>query len=321
MVISCTSFKLKTRSEVAHKTPQASTPTPIPTQEPLLVVESSDDEQQNPPEEPKASESVTSQSAVPTKAIKIGVILGPGGALTWAHLGVLKELARNKIQPVGIVGVEWASVVAASYAEKGSINQAEWDLGKIHGQDVIKKNLVGKTIDGREFSEISSEWNSIYTNKRIDAAAVSYGCPAINLKTGQVAMYAKGSTLAVLNNCIPYPPLFKPYGGFVSGVREIKMMADFLRTKGADKIILVNVLEHPSKSDRLFANMDWDNQVIWSEISILYQTKHIGVDYLLSVPVDGFNYFDFESSKEILRKGIQNSVTPIKSMLDKLGMN
>lgn len=46
---------------------------------------------------------------------RIGLVLGAGAARGWAHIGVLKELAKHGIQPDIVCGCSIGALVAASY--------------------------------------------------------------------------------------------------------------------------------------------------------------------------------------------------------------
>jgi NTE family protein len=100
-------FPTTAQNETPSAQPQ---PTPVPMASP-----------------PPPSAPIPSATPLPPRVLpKIGVILGPGGMKTFAHLGVLREMNRARIPVHAIVGLEWGAVMAGAFATQGQINDAEW---------------------------------------------------------------------------------------------------------------------------------------------------------------------------------------------------
>src|SRR6185437_8545528 len=72
----------------------------------------------------------------PTEAKKVAVILGPGGAKAFAHVGVLRAFQQQRIPVSKIIGLEWGALIAGLYADKGQVNDVEWKLYKMEQHDL-----------------------------------------------------------------------------------------------------------------------------------------------------------------------------------------
>lgn len=71
-------------------------------------------------------------NGVPTgKLLPVGVWLGPGAIRSFAHIGVLRALQKSQVPIVAIGGMEWGSLVAASFATSRGANEVEWEMMKL----------------------------------------------------------------------------------------------------------------------------------------------------------------------------------------------
>jgi NTE family protein len=58
--------------------------------------------------------------------MKIGLALGSGSARGWAHIGVIRELARMGIEPQIICGTSIGSLVGAAYVSDSLDKLEQW---------------------------------------------------------------------------------------------------------------------------------------------------------------------------------------------------
>jgi NTE family protein len=142
-----------------------------------------------------------------TSGIKVGLALGGGAARGWAHIGVLKALAKAGIVPDIIAGTSIGAVVGGCYAA-GHLNDLEhWALeltpkrifgyldfnlagtGLISGQRLcgrLEKHLGDRSIEdlGTRFTAVATEVGTghehwLSRGRLVDAVRASYALPGV----------------------------------------------------------------------------------------------------------------------------------------------
>lgn len=251
---------------------------------------------------------------------KIGIILGAGGAKAYAHIGFLQELGRARIPVHAIGGIEFAAPMAALFANREQVNEVEWQMFKMKDETVLKKSLLGVVHTNNEVTELKSFFSEVFGRARIEDARLHFACPSYNLKKNQVYLMNKGGVDQLMYLCMAYPPYFKPYQNSISGVRDVTAMANYLRSKGANHIVLVNVLQAPGVGKSFTAEASGTDNVLWSEISGLYNKPFLGVDTVVSLETSKYGIMDFEKRREIMNKGAESAARQIKALTRKLGL-
>jgi NTE family protein len=174
------------------------------------------------------------QSTLPSDIPKLGIIFGPGGARAYAGVGFLQEMHRYKIPISAVAGVEWGSLVAGYYSLKGSINDVEWQLNKVKRFESMD-----------DMSDLKKLLNDTVSRFTVEQVKLPFACPAHNLVRNQTYIMNKGPYSQLLPYCVAYPPLFRAHNSNISGVRELRSLAQYLRNQGANYVILINVLGAP----------------------------------------------------------------------------
>ena len=98
----------------------------------------------------------------PPKLPKIGLILGPGGLRSFAHLGVIKRLEHRRIPIAAVAGIGWGALVGALYAHKGRAHHVEWQLSKIKKQHISQKGFFQLQRRMGQISLISPYLKSVF---------------------------------------------------------------------------------------------------------------------------------------------------------------
>lgn len=228
----------------------------------------------------------------PHEQIQLGLILGPGGSKTFAHVGFLKEIQARKIPVHAIVGLEWGSLVAASFAAKGSAHEVDWQLSKLKESG---SNWLGNSQS--HIQDLLQPLKPFLSAYSAESTKIPFSCPSLNLKKSQVFMMNKGKLDQLLPYCLPYPPYFKVYEGTIAGPREIQQAVDYLRRQGANYIVLVNVL----------AGINQNEPINWLELSYDMKRKWPGVHERLDIVISDQNISDFKSRQELIQLGSEQS--------------
>ena len=198
---------------------------------------------------------LTACSPLPPKKPIIGLALGAGAARGFAHIGVIKALEAQGIQPDLVVGSSAGSVVAALLASGLNGNEmnrlamkldeaaiADWGLpfmGRFGG--LIKGDAL-QTMINREVHE-----------KSIEQMRIPLGIVATELQSGKGILFRTGNTgMAVRASC-SIPGVFQPtvINGreYVDGGLVAPVPVSYARQMGATIVIAVNISSEPIHQD------------------------------------------------------------------------
>lgn len=250
---------------------------------------------------------------------RIGVILGPGGMKTYAELGVLREMERTRIPIHAIVGLEWGSVIAALYARQGQINDAEWQAFRLREDELPSKSLLSSFSASKSTADLHGFLDAVFGNSVVEKSRIDFACPAVSAKSDQALWYFKGSVREAVTRCLPYPPLYHSEHSeknFIAAPFALDDATAWLRSRGAQVIVLVDVLggddtfvERPSPETEA-------TQVVWSEIRRLYgRAKLQGVNYVIRVNTARTPLNAFDSRRDLLNAGQKASIDTLQKMV------
>jgi NTE family protein len=308
----CSHLRMRSESEHAPSTPEAA-PSPGPRTMPAPVPEITPE---GTTQTPIFSPSVP---APPPPAIpKVAFIFGPGGARSYGLIGFLQEMQKHRVPVHAVGGIEWGAMVAAFYSLKGSLNDVEWQMAKIKADEIIKKSLVSG-LQMNDVSVLKNFLNETISKLSVEQAKLPFACPAYNITKNQTYIMNKGPFTQLLPYCLAYPPLFKPYNSNVSAVREVRAIADYLRSQGANYVILVNTLGAPGPQKNITGRTDTSENLYWNEIAGFYSKPMAGVDQVVNLSLDGYSLFDFDRKRDIIQKGASSSNAWVQQFANRFG--
>ena len=134
-------------------------------------------------------------------------------------------------------------------------------------------------------------------------------CPSMSLKIGKTRMQRRGRLDTVLNRCLPYAPVFKPYSNWVASSFAVDEVVAYLDKK-VDLIIYVNVLTKGKIFTEAYTKKDYPSVVLWHELRKHLNSKLIDVKAKSRVPFQVINVFnqhnlifDYKNRKLIVLAG------------------
>ena len=176
---------------------------------------------------------------------RIGIALGSGSARGWAHVGVLRALAREGIEPQIISGCSIGAFVGA-VAAAGDLEKLGGWVESLGWQDVVglmDMGLRGGLIKG---DKLIGFFERNFVDRDFTALLHSFGCVATDLQSGHEVWLREGSVSAAVRASIALPGLFTPVaradgrllvdGGIVNPVPT-----SLARAMGADIVIGVDL--------------------------------------------------------------------------------
>lgn len=285
------------------------------------------------PVESTTAETTSSAPAAPTPAPavtptflnkelpKVGLILGPGGLKTFAHIGVLRELSKARIPLQAVVGLEWGALMGALYAQREQVNDVEWKAMKLREQDLPSQGgfLLSRS-QNPSMAALQSFLDTAFAGARFEGDKGIFACPAYWSKADRFGWMTSGSVNEAMRACLPYPPLFSDNSGVLAAPFSISEAADYLRSRGANLIILVNVLgQNEFVPSKMLAERLSDN-VLWSEIRrSLTAAKAPSVQVTINIDTSGHPLNDFAGRRALMELGAKGSADAVAKIAGQYG--
>ncbi len=175
---------------------------------------------------------------------RLGLALGGGGAKGSAHIGVLKELERLKLQIDVISGTSVGAIVGAVFAAGYSAAEIEHafretTLRRLMGLDPARWGLLGS-------DRLAEVLNELLGDRRIEDLALPFAVVAVDLVSGREIVLDHGSVVEAVLASSAVPGVFPPrridsYILADGGIRN-NLPIDVARRLGADRVIAVNLI-------------------------------------------------------------------------------
>lgn len=270
------------------------------------------------PTEPTVSES---PPAVPAAAAalraqpKIGLILGPGGWKAMAAIGVLREFEKNGIPIHAISGLEMGAVVAGLYAQNPSANFVEWTLGKIKSESLHPTKIFGRPSPQGRFSAVADVVREA-SKQPIQATKLPFACPGFTIATERSGMLKAGALDEVLAICSVSPPVFAADGPVVSAVSDIPLAAEWLRSKGAELIVLVNPM---AAGTLLKGQASVTERLLWHEVRQSISNQSKSIDFVIGIHTRDYEILSFDATKSFILFGSQAGRVAAQKLSEKFG--
>lgn len=191
------------------------------------------------PEPPQTA--VVTVPALPP--IKVGLALGGGAAKGFAHIGVIKMLEANGIQPVAVSGTSAGSVVGALYAsgmDAFQMQQHAFALDESRIRDV--RLFSGGLVQGQKLQDYVNE---LVGKRPIEQMKKPLAIVSTQLETGDRTVFVRGNTGQAVRASSSVPGVFEPViigkSSYVDGGVVSPVPVDAARQLGADFIIAVDI--------------------------------------------------------------------------------
>ena len=138
--------------------------------------------------------------------MKIGLVLGGGGARGFAHIGVLKSLEKRGLEPVAIAGCSMGGLVGALIAV-GYDSQGILDLvTEIKPWNLLDVGKRGALIGG---SGMAHEMGK-YLPETFEELNIPLAVTAVDLQEGKLAVFTEGPLQPALRGTSSIPGIISP---------------------------------------------------------------------------------------------------------------
>lgn len=178
---------------------------------------------------------------------KIGLVLGGGASRGWSHIGIIKALLREGIEPDIVCGTSVGAMIGACYLA-GNLEKLEnWVLGSTR-TDVLKFFNVKLTKSGFVDSDRMRGFLHEYVaaeDMQIEDLPRLFAAVATNLKNGREVWFQKGGLAHAVRASMALPGLFPAvrdnHHWLVDGGLVNPVPVTTCRALGADVVIAVNL--------------------------------------------------------------------------------
>ncbi|MEW5979716.1 MAG: patatin-like phospholipase family protein [Acidobacteriota bacterium] len=273
----------------------------------------------------------------PTRS-RVGLVLEGGGALGFAHIGVLEFLEEHQIPVDVIAGTSMGGLMGGLYASGMStaeirdlIRSADWDLilsGETPFADLAfrrKEDRItypnriefglrgGLTVPvglnpGHQIGLILSRATLPYPDSiDFDDLPTPFRCVAVELISGKETVYSRGSLAEALRATMSLPAVFTPVRKegriYTDGGLLNNLPVNVVKQMGADIVIAVHLSTgpvDPEKLRSLFGILDRSIAVMVSANE--FRNMQLA-DILITVNLEGFSSLDYQAGQSIADKG------------------
>lgn len=258
----------------------------------------------------------------------LGLALGSGGARGVAHIGFIKALEEEGIKPDFISGSSMGAVIGSCYAKGMKIDEIRDITLKIKTGDIIDFSASAITklglLRSKKVQRIFLQYLGDVTFDELD---VPFTCTAVDLYSGKLHVFDRGSVALAVQASSAIPTVFRPVAYedklLVDGGVLCRVPVEQVKAMGADVVVAVDVLVNTSKKVedvsnifsmvlRLFDIMD-NNATLLSEQ--LYPEK---CDLVLKPAMEGMSPYAIKELDRAYEEGYQvgkDHIDKIKELL------
>lgn len=302
-------------SKAVGDTSAANVPAPV-TDKPLLS-------EANPPVPLQDAHIVAPVLVKPAtvKPIKIALALGGGAARGFAHIGVIKALEAQGIQPDIIAGTSAGSVVGAFYASGLTGFELQKLASKMDEATIADWVLPFGNRGVLKGEALQAYVNKVLKNKPIQALKRPLGIVATDLQSGQPVLFQRGDTGMAVRASSSVPGVFQPVRingrDYVDGGLVAPVPVRAARKMGADFVIAVDISSRPDAAN-VKGTMDTMLQTftIMGQSISQYEIKE--ADIVIRPLLNGVAGTDFNSRNVAVLAGEQAASALMKEIKEKL---
>lgn len=244
------------------------------------------------------------QPVEPPKPPKIAFALGGGAARGFAHVGVIKMLESQGIQPDLIIGTSAGSVVGAIYASGVNgfqLQEITFDLERAAFADwqLFSRGLL-------KGEKLQSFVNDKVGKRKIEQLPRRFAAVAAKLRTGEAVVFQTGDVGLAVRASSAIPGVFQPAvidnEEYVDGGTVSPVPVRFARQLGADVVIAVDVSApvEEAREDTTLGTVLKAFDIMGRSLRF---TELPTADVVISPDVHGIKAADFESKQRAILAG------------------
>jgi NTE family protein len=138
--------------------------------------------------------------------MKIGLVLGGGGARGFAHIGVFKSLEKRGIEPVAIAGCSMGGLVGAMIAAGYDHKRMLEIVTEIKPWQLLDVGKMGALIGGSGMAQAMDQ----YLPDTFEELKIPLAVTAVDLQEGKLAVFTEGPLQPALRGTSSIPGIISP---------------------------------------------------------------------------------------------------------------
>ena len=292
---------------------------------------------QQPSTEPADTQKIVE---TPKQRPRIGIAFEGGGALGFAHIGVIEWLEAHHIPIDDVAGTSMGGLVGGLYASGLSTDEIKAFIRRIDWQTVLSGQVPFQALSFRrkedkvafpnrlEFGlkggfSLPSGLNSgsavgllfdrtmlpYYDLKSFDDLPIPFRCVATEIRTGQKHVFTNGSLAQALRATMSIPGVFAPVQQgnniYSDGGAVDNLPVDVARSMGAEVVIASYLNAGPPDASSLNSLVG----IAGRNVSVMVAANEVqslkNADILISSDVSKFATLEFSKSSEIIPLGVK----------------
>lgn len=239
-------------------------------------------------------------------APRVALVLGGGGARSYAHIGVINVLSKEDIPIDLIVGTSGGSIVGALYADNPSarhlkaiaMQSGRGDILDISALHPLEGPITGSALQ----TFLTQHMHAHY----FDQLRIPFIAVATNLKTGNSVPMSSGLIATAVNASSALPPFFRPvqwHGHtLVDGGATDPVPVDIASQFHPEIIIAVSVVQDLPHDMPTNAVGIYDRSYMISDLRFNNFSTH-GADVVIHPDVGQTGVFDDSHKRALIKAG------------------
>lgn len=251
---------------------------------------------------------------------RFGLALGGGGARGYAHIGVVRALQQEGLQPGAIAGTSMGSLMGAMFAAGHSADKVQELLAQTSVWRFLDLNPLGDLLNYGELVRLLEP----HVPRRLEDFPIPFGITATDLITGNEVYFRQGDTFEAVRASIAYPGAINPIwvgvqlladGGILN-----QIPVDLVRFLGTERVVAVDVTPLEVLKDQPHQRSWWDQvfrrglevnpihnvyraveimQIRLAEVKLAVSRP----DVLIRPSLGGIGLFSFDRLEQAIREG------------------
>lgn len=246
----------------------------------------------------------------PPPVPRIALVLGGGAARGFAHVGVIRELEREKIPVSLVVGSSVGSLIGAIYASGQGGASLQRTAMRLEEKDIFDFGVLTAVAGmGLAKGDRLEHWVQAHVRTtRIEKLKLPFAAVATDLNWGTQVVLERGSVARAVRASSAIPGVFEPvaYQGkiLVDGGVVNNVPVSVARAKGADLVIAVDI--SPNVGNTRITNLVGVTiQAANIMFALNVEQARRSADVLITPAVGDVAMLDFRQKRRCVRAGTE----------------